>query len=309
MCGLYGVLSYGNEIKDIEEIVQSLAFESAVRGTDATGISYNRKRRTIIVKQSKSAYDTKFKIPKDVSTVMGHTRHATQGTLKYNENNHPFRGVCGRNEFSLAHNGIIANDDILRREMHLPFTRIETDSYIAVQLLETQKQLDFSALRFMAEKVCGSFSFTVLDNRNNLYIVKGDSPVSLLHFPDKRVYVYASTPSILWKAVVDTELFNSLKNSRYEEVIINDGTIVRISAAGEIRSEHYDFDEFGSFGYDWRGGFGSAVHKEGNTYIDDLKTAASFYGYTGEDIDTLIKGGFTAEEVEDMLYYNGYLEV
>ena len=52
MCGLYGVLSYGNKIKDIEEIVQSLAFESAVRGTDATGISYNRKRRTIIVKQS-----------------------------------------------------------------------------------------------------------------------------------------------------------------------------------------------------------------------------------------------------------------
>ncbi len=29
MCGLYGVLSYGNKIKDMEEITEALAVESA----------------------------------------------------------------------------------------------------------------------------------------------------------------------------------------------------------------------------------------------------------------------------------------
>ena len=42
MCGLYGVLSYGNKVKDMAEITEALAVESAVRGTDATGIAYNK---------------------------------------------------------------------------------------------------------------------------------------------------------------------------------------------------------------------------------------------------------------------------
>ena len=32
MCGLYGVLSYGNKVKDMTEITEALAVESAVRG-------------------------------------------------------------------------------------------------------------------------------------------------------------------------------------------------------------------------------------------------------------------------------------
>ena len=95
MCGLYGILSYGNEIKDISEITEALAVESAVRGTDATGIAYNYHGRLNIFKRSKSAYEMNFRVPKHTAAVMGHTRNATQGTLKFNENNHPFRGKCG----------------------------------------------------------------------------------------------------------------------------------------------------------------------------------------------------------------------
>ena len=43
---------------------------------------------------------------------------------------------------ALAHNGVLYNDRELRREQHLPTTPIETDSYIAVQLLEQGQQLD-----------------------------------------------------------------------------------------------------------------------------------------------------------------------
>ena len=39
MCGIFGVLSYKNKLKDMDELVNSLAEESAERGTDATGIA------------------------------------------------------------------------------------------------------------------------------------------------------------------------------------------------------------------------------------------------------------------------------
>ena len=135
MCGLYGVLSYGNKVKDMAEITEALAVESAVRGTDATGIAYNKNSKMTVFKKSKSAYEMSFSVPKNTVAVMGHTRHATQGTLNFNGNNHPFKGMCGDEEFALAHNGIICNDKKLRRELRLPSTIIDTDSYIAVQLI------------------------------------------------------------------------------------------------------------------------------------------------------------------------------
>jgi len=43
----------------------------------------------------------------------------------------------------------------------------------------------------MAETVKGSFCFTLLDEKNNLYIVKGDNPIAVFHF--KEIDLYAST--------------------------------------------------------------------------------------------------------------------
>ena len=73
--------------------------------------------------------------------VMGHVRMTTQGNAQSNYNNHPFPGNLdghlpgGGPDFALAHNGVLNNDLLLRHQLHLPKTRIETDSYIAVQML------------------------------------------------------------------------------------------------------------------------------------------------------------------------------
>ncbi len=41
MCGLYGFVNYsGNKIKNLSDLTNALAEQSAVRGTDATGIAY-----------------------------------------------------------------------------------------------------------------------------------------------------------------------------------------------------------------------------------------------------------------------------
>ena len=64
------------------------------------------------------------------------TRMATQGSELVNINNHPFPGMAGQTHFSLAHNGVLTNDKTLRKKYKLPATKVETDSYVAVQLLE-----------------------------------------------------------------------------------------------------------------------------------------------------------------------------
>ena len=80
-------------------------------------------------------------------------------------------------------------------------TNIQTDSYVAVQLLQIKRTLDLSALQEMAETVEGSFSFTVLDRENQLYFIKGDNPLCICHYPRLNLYVYASTAEILNRAV------------------------------------------------------------------------------------------------------------
>lgn len=49
MCGLAGVLCT-KEFKGLASLMESLLYESAVRGTDATGIAYNTKNALTVIK-------------------------------------------------------------------------------------------------------------------------------------------------------------------------------------------------------------------------------------------------------------------
>ena len=128
---------------------------------------------------------------------MGHTRMTTQGSEKQNCNNHPFYGATDDGAFALAHNGILNNDLPLRREKKLPVSKIETDSFVIVQLLEQADGVNLDTLRDVSELLRGSFTYTVLDAQEQLYIVRGNNPFCLYHFPKQKVYLYASTKEIL----------------------------------------------------------------------------------------------------------------
>jgi glucosamine 6-phosphate synthetase-like amidotransferase/phosphosugar isomerase protein len=147
-----------------------------------------------------------YRVPVDATIVMGHTRMTTQGSALRNENNHPFRGKAGNTNFALAHNGILYNDRTLRKEFKLPASKIETDSYIAVQLLEQLGRMDFEGLRAMAEELEGSYTITALTERDELYFVKGNNPMCIYHYPAAKLYVYASTEEILKKAMLQAKL-------------------------------------------------------------------------------------------------------
>lgn len=71
--------------------------------------------------------------------------------------------------------------------------------------------LDFDSLAKMAEQVEGSFPFAVLDEQDALWIVKGDSLLSIAYFPECGVYVYASTAEILNRSHASSGFFRIFK--------------------------------------------------------------------------------------------------
>ena len=311
MCGLFGFSAYCDQpIKNLSTLTNSLAEQSAVRGIDATGIAYGKNGGITLYKEPKSAYVMDFKHPEDTKALIGHTRHSTQGSEKKNWNNHPFFGKTRNGKFALAHNGVLVNDDELKIRFSLPKTKIETDSFVAVQLIEQMKYLNFASIKHMAENVEGSFSFSILDTRNNIYLVKGDSPIILLHFPKERIYVYASTEAILYKALVDSFLFDSLKDCQYERIEIQEGDILKIRADGQLESQKFDYQYYRGqcrwYNFGWTPYItDDADSRIGTSYVDDLKRFAMYQGFPEEAVEALLKDGFTPEEVEEYLYECG----
>jgi glucosamine--fructose-6-phosphate aminotransferase (isomerizing) len=308
MCGLFGFLNYGLKINawQINELVDGFATESAIRGTDAVGIAYNIDGKLEIEKEPKSAYEVTFKLPRDTRAGIGHTRHSTQGSAKKRFNNHPFKGrLTDGGTFALAHNGIIANDKSLRKKYALPETKIETDSYIAVQLLEREKELSIESMKVMVEELKGSFTFSVLDDRNNIQLVKGDNPLTLLHLTELGLYVYASTEQILWRALAST-LLSEIKASRFEEVPIKEGQILSISSDGELTWGEFEYRHDASDLFDWwEYGWPCCSKKstsEESEYVAELKSMAGAFGYTPDDIDYMVHRGYTNDEITEILY-------
>ena len=229
MCSLFGMIDYNKRLtaRQKDSILNTLARECEVRGTDATGIAYNIAGRMQIYKRPLAAHKMNLHIPHGVNVVMGHTRMTTQGSEKRNQNNHPFSGKTEGKSFALAHNGVLWNDKTLKLTENLPQTSVETDSYVVVQLIEKQKALDFGNLQAMAERVEGSFVFTVLDSEDSIWFVVGDNPLCLFYYDG--FLIYASTEEILIKTVKKLRLGAPTSVRKPEE-----GEILKIDRAGRV---------------------------------------------------------------------------
>ena len=297
MCALFGWLDYKVIVSDklLKKLTQALANAAEERGTDASGIAYVKDGKVTIYKRPKPAHKIRFNAPNGTRAIMGHTRMTTQGNEKFNYNNHPFYGHADV-DFAFAHNGVLYNDKELRTEKHLPQTQIETDSYVAVQLLEQQGKLNFDSLKSMAESVQGSFCFTALDENNTLYIVKGSNPMCLLHFAELGLYVYASAESILKKALQKT----GFHKYPFEVLNVDEGTILKIDRYGFLSGSTFEVQESFRFGKwtDWY----DELEEEYYTQQEELLLEmCSCYGVTEEDVLLLLDYGYSTDEIEEML--------
>ena len=299
MCAVFGYFDYKGKVSNaiLKNLIQNLSIAAEVRGTDATGISYVNHGKVVTFKKAKPAHNVKLYFPKNTRAVIGHTRMTTQGSEKYNYNNHPFDGRCGMETFALAHNGVLYNDAELKAKYHLPKTPIETDSYVAVQLLEQEKQLHAESIKKMAELVNGSFVFTILRNDNTLFLVKGNNPLTLYHFPKIGIYVYASTKSILDNAL---QKIHMMKNPC--EIDVSEGEIVEIAANGKRSKTTFAIKDYTH-----------SVFNPYNWYKTEeqeecLLECCRMFGVSEEDVYLLLDYGFSADEIEEMLMNTNLLE-
>lgn len=292
MCAIYGFLDYGKKVsnKTLKNIIKELSIVAECRGTDATGISYVNDGEIVTFKQPKPAHKMKLYFPKGATAVIGHNRLTTQGNEKFNYNNHPFEGKTENSSFALAHNGVIYNDKELKREQVLTDTHIETDSYVAVQLLEHGNEISMNSVKSMAEAVEGSFVFTILRNDNTLFLVKGSNPITLYHFPAIGLYIYASTTEILHKALKSARFTES-----FEDVKVITGDIVCIDSEGNIFFDTFEsMDGYSMF--DWYNFYEMEFDEE-----DDLLLMCNCFGVDREDVMFLYNCGYSTDEIEEFL--------
>ena len=294
MCAVFGYLDYKGKVSNaiLKKLIRNLSIAAEIRGTDATGISYVNHGKVVTFKKAKPAHKVKLYFPKNTRTVIGHTRMTTQGSEKYNHNNHPFNGRCGTETFTLAHNGVLYNDAELKTKYHLPKTQIETDSYVAVQLLEQKKQLHAESIKKMTELVNGSFVFTILRNDNTLFLVKGNNPLTLYHFPALGLYIYTSTKSILDNAL---QKIHMMKNPC--EIDVSDGEILEIASNGKLSKTTFAMQNSVFSPYNWD----NLNWYETEEQEEFLLECCRMFDVPEEDVSLLLDYGFSADEIEEML--------
>lgn len=300
MCAIFGFLDYGKKVSHrvLTQLLRELSIAAECRGTDATGISYVKNGEMVTFKKAKPAHKVKLFFPKDTAVVIGHTRFTTQGSEKNNYNNHPFEGMTKNENFALAHNGVLHNDRKLRHDLNLPETNIETDSYIAVQLLEMRNQVNTDTLKYVAETVTGSFVFTVLRNDNTLFLVRNNNPLTICHYPELGLYVYASTQDILAHALRTVKLFGTI-----ERIATEDGNIVEIDANGNVSLRTFKPQATQFHFHRW---IMPEWEESDDDYMNDLLLICGCYGINREDVELLIDMGYTSDEIEEMLLDDDY---
>ena len=285
MCAIFGLVNYKHLIskKQMRILLNRLAVASEVRGTDASGIAYVKKGKMVIYKRPVPACKMHFSVPSDTTIVTGHTRFTTQGSAELNFNNHPFIGRTEEGRFALCHNGVLCNDNELAKSEGLPETPIQTDSYVAVQLIEKQGVLDFESIAQMSEKVMGSFVFTILSDDNTLYISKGDNPICLLHFKELGLFIYTSTPEIMEEALKG----DPLTAYDFEEIRILQGEMICIDRCGNLSRSSFTPRMNYGFSYPryWQ--------RLDSLYDDDKEP-----DIPPDDLDLLYEMGYLDEDIE-----------
>lgn len=241
MCGIFGMLDYKHMVSDTvkTDMIRKLALFSQLRGMDASGYAFTDGEEIKICKKPGPAYKYKVSFHKNSNTILGHCRFTTQGSGNENQNNHPFLGDS-RGQFALAHNGILFNTKEIKEKYNLEDTDIATDSYVIVQLLERFNGINYKKIAVALSELKGTFALSIMKESGELFLIKGNNPVMLVHFPEKGIYAYASTGFILKLA-----LHQYLKKWKYEMIKCDHGEMVEVDTYGHCFKSKFELERVG----------------------------------------------------------------
>ncbi|PFP17523.1 glutamine--fructose-6-phosphate transaminase (isomerizing) [Bacillus sp. AFS073361] len=178
MCGIVGYI--GNN--DTKEILLKGLEKLEYRGYDSAGIAVMNKNGVHVFKEKGRIADLRQIVDENIAANVGigHTRWATHG-VPSKVNSHPHQSASGR--FTLVHNGVIENYDLLKREYlaDVSFTS-ETDTEVIVQLIElfvSQGSEVLESFRKTLELLHGSYALALLDaeDAETIYVAKNKSPL------------------------------------------------------------------------------------------------------------------------------------
>jgi len=261
MCGVFGFVNYGGNLTDekIKTLYMTLAKSCIVRGSHASGIAYVADGTLYTRKDTVNLVDAGFDFPCGIITLTAHCRLSLKKDYTDNKNNHPFDGrTLDGARYALEHNGILTNLRELRTTHGIEKPDISTDSYFIAQLLDIKPALTAGTLKEVCETLRGSFSFIVLDEKNDLYICRGDVPVYLVHFKRQGLYLYTSTRDLFENALSETDLWYEYKSSNLEAafspvniVPLCKGDILKISPNGETQRANFLFHEDSAICHNW----------------------------------------------------------
>jgi glucosamine--fructose-6-phosphate aminotransferase (isomerizing) len=178
MCGIVGYI--GN--RDSKEILLKGLEKLEYRGYDSAGIAVKNENGVHVFKEKGRIADLREIVDTDVlaNIGIGHTRWATHG-VPSKVNSHPHQSVSGR--FTLVHNGVIENYDLLKREYLTAVDfKSETDTEVIVQLVQlfVNEGLEvLEAFRKTLTLLHGSYALALLDAQDNdtIYVAKNKSPL------------------------------------------------------------------------------------------------------------------------------------
>jgi glutamine---fructose-6-phosphate transaminase (isomerizing) len=178
MCGIVGYI--GN--LDSKEILLKGLEKLEYRGYDSAGIAVMNEAGVHVFKEKGRIADLREAVDLNVnaSVGIGHTRWATHG-VPSKVNSHPHQSSSSR--FTLVHNGVIENYDILKREYlsGVEF-KSETDTEVIVQMIDlfVAEGLQVEeAFRKVLKLLHGSYALGLLDeqDKETIYVAKNKSPL------------------------------------------------------------------------------------------------------------------------------------
>ncbi|WP_337874703.1 glutamine--fructose-6-phosphate transaminase (isomerizing) [Exiguobacterium sp.] len=175
MCGIVGMIGQVGTKEILLKGLEKLEY----RGYDSAGIALvGEDVRTF--KEVGRIQALRDIVPADAEGTIGigHTRWATHGVPSV-PNAHPHQSTTGR--FTLVHNGVIENDEIIKKTLDVPFLS-ETDTEVIVQLMEKHfvELGDVeAAFRKTLSDLHGSYAIAMIDSedKERLYIGKNKSPL------------------------------------------------------------------------------------------------------------------------------------
>ncbi|QUP86759.1 glutamine--fructose-6-phosphate transaminase (isomerizing) [Exiguobacterium sp. PFWT01] len=175
MCGIVGMIGQVGTKEILLKGLEKLEY----RGYDSAGIALvGENVRTF--KEVGRIQALRDIVPADAEGTIGigHTRWATHGIPSV-PNAHPHQSTTGR--FTLVHNGVIENDELIKKTLDVPFLS-ETDTEVIVQLMEKHfvELGDVeAAFRKTLSDLHGSYAIAMIDSedKERLYIGKNKSPL------------------------------------------------------------------------------------------------------------------------------------